>query len=69
MTHKYAYRILLAETEEELRKAHLAVRAGIRGAEQRLARAEIDVDRLRRAVNAQEGKIRKGFGPEEDSVA
>lgn len=68
MTRRYGYRLLLVEAEEELRKAHLAVRAQLKGAEQRLARAEVDVERLRRAVGVQESKLRKDFGHEEDDI-
>ena len=64
MSRKVGYRVRLIDAEEELKRAHLAARAGVKGAEQRLARAEIEVEKWRRAVRGIEDDLRKDFGPE-----
>ena len=56
---------LLAEAEEELRRAILAENAGISGAGQRRQRAEIDVDRWRKRCLVTDARVRGAFGPGE----
>lgn len=50
-------RLLLATAEEENRRAEVALRAGIKGAESRKLRAEVEVEKLRRAVAVASGAL------------
>lgn len=50
-------RILLADAEEENRRAEVALRAGIKGAEARKVRAEVEVEKWRRAVAVASGAV------------
>lgn len=56
---------LLAQAEEELRRAILAERAGIKGAGMRRQRAEVEVDKWRRRVAVAAGAVEQNFGPGE----
>lgn len=58
-------RALLMQAEEELRRAILAERAGIKNAGQRRQRAEIEVARWRRRVAVAAGVVEMDFGPGE----
>lgn len=56
---------MLAEAEEEMRRAVLAEKAGIKGASVRRQKAEISVDRWRARCRATNGKVSEDFGPGE----
>ena len=56
---------LLAEAEEELRRAILAERAGIKGAGMRRQRAEIEVEKWRRRCLVADANVSRHFGPGE----
>jgi hypothetical protein len=58
-------RFLLAEAEEELRRAVLAERAGIKGAGTRRQRAEIEVEKWRSRCLVTDARVRRDFGPGE----
>lgn len=58
-------RFMLAEAEEELRRAKLAEQAGIKGAAMRRMRAEIAVDRWRTRCLVDDARVAKHFGPGE----
>lgn len=55
---------MLAEAEEELRRAILAETAGIKNAGQRRQRAEINVERWRRRCLVADASVRRHFGGE-----
>lgn len=57
-------RFMLMEAEEELRRAILAERAGIKNAGQRRQRAEIAVENWRRRCLVADANVRRDFGPE-----
>lgn len=57
-------RFMLAEAEEELRRAILAETAGIKNAGQRRQRAEINVERWRRRCLVADASVRRHFGGE-----
>lgn len=56
-------RYCLAEAEEELRRAILAERAGIKGAGQRRQRAELNVERWRQRCLVADATVSRHFGP------
>jgi len=58
-------RAMLMQAEEELRRAILAERAGIKNAGQRRQRAEIEVERWRRRCLVADAKVARDFGPGE----
>lgn len=58
-------RFLLAEAEEELRRAILAEKAGIKNAGQRRQRAELNVERWRQRCLVSDANVRRDFGPGE----
>lgn len=58
-------RFMLVEAEEELRRAVLAERAGIKGSGMRRQRAEIEVERWRARCLVADAKVRRDFGPGE----
>lgn len=60
-------RYLLAEAEEELRRAILAEKAGIKNAGQRRQRAEIDVDRWRRRCLVADQSVTRHFGRDDEN--
>lgn len=57
-------RFMLAEAEEELRRAILAERAGIKNAGQRRQRAEINVERWRKRCLVADASVARYFGGE-----
>lgn len=67
MSKRNGTRILLEEAEIELRAAIMAERAGIRGAEQRRQRAEIEVEKWRKRALVADAAVRGAFGPGESA--
>jgi len=60
-------RAMLVEAEEELRRAILAEKAGVRNAGQRRQRAEIDVDRWRRRCLVADNNVTRHFGRDDEN--
>lgn len=66
MRNNNGNRAMLCEAEEELRRAILAERAGIKNAGQRRQRAEIEVEKWRQRVRVSDSSIRRAFGPDDE---
>ena len=60
-------RVMLDSAEEELRRAILAERAGIKNAGQRRQRAEIEAERWRQRVRVNDSSVRRAFGPDDEN--
>jgi len=56
-------RALLEQAEEELRRAHMAHRAGVKGSAQRLMQAEREAEKWRRRMAILNGAVDRDFGP------
>jgi hypothetical protein len=65
VTKQDGNRYCLAAAEEELRRAILAERAGIKGAGMRRQRAEIEVEKWRRRCLVADANVSRHFGPGE----
>lgn len=65
MSKNAGNRFCLAEAEEELRRAILAEKAGIKNAGQRRQRAELNADRWRRRCLVSDANVARHFGPGE----
>jgi hypothetical protein len=59
-------RVMLESAEDELRRAILAERAGIKNAGQRRQRAEIEVEKWRQRVRVNDSNVRRAFGPDDE---
>ena len=59
-------RVMLESAEDELRRAILAEKAGIKNSGQRRQRAEIDVERWRARVRANDSSVRRAFVPDDE---
>lgn len=66
MSKRDGNRFMLMEAEEELRRAILAERAGIKNSGQRRQRAEIQVESWRRRCLVADTNVRKHFGPDDE---
>ena len=62
-------RLMLADAEEELRRAILAEKAGIKKAGQWRQRAEIEVEKWRRRCLVPDATVRRAFGPDDENEA
>ncbi len=66
MSKRDGNRFMLMEAEEELRRAILAERAGVKNSGQRRQRAEIQVESWRRRCVANEAKVKLHFGMDDE---
>lgn len=62
-------RIMLENAEEELRRAILAEKAGIKKAGQWRQRAEIEVEKWRRSCLVSDATVSRAFGPDDENEA